>query len=564
MFILLKRLQLENDTTEFRASWEAVDDNAEDLKSPDKSNENPRCMNFGEINLDANGSKVIIGSSKTASLYYQQAIHCYWKVIAPPGYFVQLHVTSLPLNAPNAHDCAYEGLTLYDGSHNMSGYQRIGPLCYQDLKGLFTTITSGVNNITSSGQDMTVYFYTYMDYEKNKDLFMGHVSATPCQGVWQGCSSPLPRLTPHFNLTVTENSGSLSQVFSCDKAKCCIFQQFPIYRSSRYESCHVHVKTHGDSVLATSDINTQIVSPDTDHERMFYSCQRRERMAYYDVGRHSDLCKGTMAFLTHETTSIWTTGAFTIRIRPAPCGYYEPGLHVENMFYPPCALAKVPVSNNDTATRYVDYNYTDIRYYTFQMEFKNDAVCNPDHACRNARVLLIGDNTFYGWSSLPPRPFIWRTWGSDSGANIWKRSVQVRRELAPDCLENPNVADDCLLNIEFKNTTMKALQPVYTDNIVCPQGFEQIGKSCFLLKWPLADDSEPYSADMAMTVEEARRHCLEAGGGLAAFNAESEEDLIYPHIYYYWWPKYLSRIPGYKVLFIGIRRDPTTVCLAAV
>lgn len=431
----MKQVNL-SELTEFNATWEAFDATVEHLGRRDQTNLN-KCTGrkgHGKSSLIelAPGEKVKIGVFEHVKVWGNHGVLCYWTIKAPPGYFIEYHVSVYEVRAPNIYDCAYEGMMMWDGYHNITGAKRIGPLCYTEPDGLFKS-NRGVNNITSSGDLMTIFYYSYMLYNPvppKRPMFIATVKATPCRGIWQPCSHPVSLSNEHFNLTVKESTGrhgpKTDQVFSCDKAKCCIIQQYPIYTTQEHKECDIHVKTHGDHILATSDIFTQIVVPKKDNQTFEYACERKERLAGLNIGPHRELCKGTQSFLTYTTTSLWSMGAFTIRIQPSPCGFFDPDLHTGNTFYPPCAEAHIPVSENDTTMEYIDYDYTPVRYYTFRLVYENYAQCGANNdTCGHVKILIKGKNTYYGWNNVPPQPFTWRTWGSDDNDTVWRRQVQV-------------------------------------------------------------------------------------------------------------------------------------------
>ena len=58
---------------------------------------------------------------------------------------------------------------------------------------------------------------------------------TECKGLWNPCTSPIAAITTEYYRVTprhkkVEGLDTVDMEFGCDKAKCCVFQQFPIFK----------------------------------------------------------------------------------------------------------------------------------------------------------------------------------------------------------------------------------------------------------------------------------------------------------------------------------------------
>ena len=561
------------DGTWLKVNYSAVETSRE--KFFKRHRENPGCralepmhMNISHaadsiIHLKPDGSPTDIFLTETAKQMDRLAISCYWEVHAPVGMFIQMYVTKLDFKSPNEKNCAMTALLIADGPNFNDSYMRIGPNCYKQPIGLFGFRRTGVKNLTSTGDALTIHFYSYgtPTYIERHGLFRVELRATPCQGLLQACSHPVNWTTDHFNalsMPLYGGGADLNITFSCQKSKCCVLQQFPIYQYMGYKTCRIQLITHGNSVLATSKFQTNMVVPDKADAYIRYGCQRKENMINFARGPHRRRCRGTTSHLEYHSTSQWTIGAFSMSVAPSQCGYYRPDLHYLNEMYPPCADVEIPVNINTTAVTYVDYNYTENKYYSYVFNYRNESMC-MGHGCGEAQIRIYGDNTYIGWSGLTPSmPLQWRTFGKTSDIDsFWRRNLTITRENNPLCDDEvSNLTRACELFVSFTDENMTRGPPVPDRLVSCPPGYEKVGSWCYMLMWP--EDAElgvPLRHDYSITVEEAEAKCQKQGGHLLSVNEDEEHDAILMHIHYNWWPAYLQYIAGAKIFHIGLKKE---------
>ena len=240
--VMVQRKAL-NDTTRLNAQWFM-----KDIRYYHYAHTR-QCQSASNLLLNASES-VEIGIPTTAHLDAGKPIQCFWQIRTNPGEFIQLDIKRFIVNASDYDGCMYEGLLVMNGPSLDHGVQRIGPFCYDEPLGIFTS--RGVNQITSSGNEMLIMFYSFLKYpsmtagDTRRGVLEAAVSKTHCQGLLQVCTPPRGLIhTPNYRAVSAMNESIIDLIFFCDKAKCCRFQQFPVYSTTDYTQCRISVKTEG-------------------------------------------------------------------------------------------------------------------------------------------------------------------------------------------------------------------------------------------------------------------------------------------------------------------------------
>ena len=294
---------------------------------------------------------------------------------------------------------------------------------------------------------------------------------------------------------------------------------------------------------------------------MEYSCQRKERLRVQAPvghtthdGAYSYRCLGTEVHLTYSSTSIWSMPTFTVQVQENKCGYYRPDRHVENEFYPPCVVSQFPVQQGIFPIKFVDPFYQEGRYFNLLVRYRDKdysgKVSKCPNQCRNLDELhIISKQDAFAWSQLPQLPFRWRTWGRTKPEGNWTRELIVTRGNQTD--ESCRLVPGCEINVEFFGSVMnKVILPGNSD-ISCPEPYTQIGSGCYMIAWP--EDPRAGPDGIAMSWEDAKSACQRSGGSLIIINTAEEAEDIKINLFYNWWEEHLQRVPGVKVLHIGLR-----------
>lgn len=351
------------------------------------------------------------------------------------------------------------------------------------------------------------------------------VSVTKCQGFFQPCS----RLdayhieTDHYIITATNDDMESTRdvQFTCDKMKCCNFQQLPIYDEMRFQDCTITAGVHGNQTLATSNFSVGLVMSRKNESLMMYSCERVDNLIKIAIGGRFQMCRGTTVYIKYSSSSLWCHGAFNFHVEPSECGYYRPDIHYSKELYAKCALAEFPTITNIYNVSFIDPKHEITKYYKFDFRYKHPGKCFYNPNCWADQIEIkqfpkynnISIFSFW-WSQMPKPPFQWRSWGQvdsmvETEGNNWRREIVIQRSINDNCLHG-KLSDDCELELNF---TVGELHHIINDKgkVKCATGYERIGTQCFKVMWPdktAAPPTLPLDLSLNMTSYEAQEKCV--------------------------------------------------------
>ncbi|ELT92799.1 hypothetical protein CAPTEDRAFT_228056 [Capitella teleta] len=569
LFLVLRRSQLTEKGqygTDLNCSWTSELVPTEDLLQRTVSNED--CMGPPELILDEEAAMgVTIGLPKTAKLKQdKRAIICAWKIHVPKN-FIQMSIKTFEVNGPNYDDCLYEGLLVVNSGNffnkNGSEEERIGPFCSDEPKGIFSPTRRGAHKITSTGRTLLIIYYSYVEYpyhniSQERGDFKAELYSTECQGFWQICTRPtydsfsLP--TNFFDISVDDNADRRTRnlTFSCFKSKCCVLQEFPIYRRASFDRCDIELRRDGPTILATSKFITRIVVPyKVSESHIQYSREIPYSFEHFEKpGPLVEEWLGTRVFVSYQSVSVRASGAFTMSIEPSRCGSFKPNIHADSMLFPPCAKAKLPVTSGTYQMTYLDPRTSRGKFYTFNAYYAQPDCGNS--GCFTDQMEIKKDLSSLSWTNLPTLPMKFSTWGMDTDHQNWSRLITVHRQ--KNC---EDYMGDCYLYINFKEeqeTEWDSEEEL--SEIDCPHGYDKVHDSCYKVIWTSDSFGSVLNlSENAITFEDAQRKCEEHNGNLVKIDSKLELKRIKLKSFYTWWSRFLRFIPGSKSYFLGLRKQ---------
>ena len=73
--------------------------------------------------------------------------------------------------------------------------------------------------------------------DKERGVFIAKLSVSKCKGLLNPCSNPVVKSNDYYKLRSlgARKKSELNLEFSCDKARCCVLQQFPTYKVNHWQ-----------------------------------------------------------------------------------------------------------------------------------------------------------------------------------------------------------------------------------------------------------------------------------------------------------------------------------------